>query len=145
MEWQKFLVKYYKDRKSQNADYKFSKAMKDARGPYRKQLSGGADPITETAPEEPSMGGSRRRSMRSRRQLSGGEGPEVPVEGTPAPEPPAVTGGKKSRRQLSGGEGPEVPPPPPVEDAPAPEPPVVAGGKKSRRRRSSKRRTSKKR
>ena len=139
MEWKKFLVKHYREMKANNTDYKFKDAMKDARGPYRKQLSGGADPIPEISPE-PQMGGSRRRSMRSRRQLSGGEGPEAP----PATETADVTGGKKSRRQLSGGEGPEVPATG-GDVVPTPEPPVVAGGKKSRRRRSSKRRTSKRR
>jgi hypothetical protein len=101
MEWKKFLVKFYNEKKAEDPEFKFKDAMKAAKGPYRKQLSGGAEPITETVPEQPMAGGKRRKS--SRRQLSGGADeipPPPPVEGAPATETP-VTGGKKSRRKRS--------------------------------------------
>jgi hypothetical protein len=90
MEWKKFLVKFYNEKKEQDPEYKFKDAMKAAKVPYRKQLSGGADPIPETAPDA-SMGGGKKRS---RKQLSGGEGEG---EVAPSPAPPAIGGGKKSK------------------------------------------------
>lgn len=99
MEWKKFLVKFYNEKRDEDKDYSFKDAMKEAKGPYHKQLSGGADPIPETPPEQ-QMGGGKKK--RSRKQLSGGAD-EVPlpksVEETP-PVPP-VTGGKKSKSKRS--------------------------------------------
>lgn len=92
MEWKKFLVKFYNEKKDEDEDYSFKDAMKEAKGPYHKQLSGGTDPITETSPE-PLMGGGKKK--RSRKQLSGGADNEV------LPTPP-VTGGKKSKSKRSG-------------------------------------------
>jgi len=88
MEWKKFLVKFYNEKKNADPSYKFKDAMKAAKGPYRKQLSGGDE--GDEDPVEPVAGGKKRKS---RKQLSGGD------EGDEAA--PAMGGGKKSRRRRS--------------------------------------------
>ena len=94
MEWKKFLVKFYNEKKNADPSYKFKDAMKAAKGPYRKQLSGGGDGDEDVEPL--AVAGGKKR--KSRKQLSGGdEGDEV-IE---APATPAMGGVKKSRRRRS--------------------------------------------
>jgi len=98
MEWKKFLVKFYNEKKDKNPDYKFKDAMKGAKGPYHRQLSGGGPVDVPLDDAVPAVGGGKKR--KSKKQLSGGADEVLPPKKDEDPPPPVV-GGKKSKSKRS--------------------------------------------
>ena len=97
MKWLAFLGKYYKEQKKANPDYKYKQAMKDAVKPYRKQLSGGADPEVEPPKTEPAPEPASASEPAVKTEPASASEPAVKTEPEPASETETETDGGRRR------------------------------------------------